>query len=572
MAGRRRFAAIAVFLCATALLTTAAGWNAFTRNVTRLADRGHAETALAADRLASQLLRYRQAAGCLGDQAQVRAALAPPVPTGRALAPLLQRMADLTGSLDILVLDPSGGVLDASAAEDAIRYRPGPEFRRALNGALGRDHRVDAASGRRLLLYAAPVFSDAGPVLGAVIVCIDAASVEASWRGEPQTIYFTDPGGTIFISNRDEVLLRNTATVSTPTTFAPQAVYQVQGEAIWRLAEGAYIPTLALHLVQPMPVIGMRAETLVSVSPALRQAVLQAAAAGTLCIGFGAVLFALSERRRALSVRLAAEAAANARLEHRVAARTRELSEANEQLRRAQADLVQAGKLSALGQMSAGISHELTQPLMAIQSYAGNAGQFLARGDMEAVGRNLGQIAGLAGRMGRIIRNLRAFARQESAPVTTVDLCAVIEAALELSEAKLRAGGITLDWTRPPLQVAVRGGEVRLQQVVLNLISNAADAMAGSARRELSLAIEPKGATVILRVADTGPGIAEPDKIFEPFYSTKEVGRSEGMGLGLSISYGLVQSFGGKITGRNRPGGGAEFSVELAATEEARAA
>ncbi len=108
----------------------------------------------------------------------------------------------------------------------------------------------------------------------------------------------------------------------------------------------------------------------------------------------------------------------------------------------------------------------------------------------------------------------------------------------------------------------VQGGEVRLQQVALNLITNAADAMEGSAQRQLEVEVVP-GAPVCLFVRDTGPGLAEPDKVFEPFYSTKSIGEAEGVGLGLSISYGLVQSFGGRITGVNRPGGGAEFRVEL---------
>jgi two-component system C4-dicarboxylate transport sensor histidine kinase DctB len=96
---------------------------------------------------------------------------------------------------------------------------------------------------------------------------------------------------------------------------------------------------------------------------------------------------------------------------------------------------------------------------------------------------------------------------------------------------------------------------------VLNLITNAADAMAESDVRRLSITLTD-GAPVTLRLSDTGPGIEEPEKIFDPFYSTKLVGAGDGMGLGLSISYGLVQSFGGKITGANT-GHGAEFTVEL---------
>ena len=124
----------------------------------------------------------------------------------------------------------------------------------------------------------------------------------------------------------------------------------------------------------------------------------------------------------------------------------------------------------------------------------------------------------------------------------------------------LHDDGITVDWTPPAQPVFVHGGEVRLGQVLVNLMTNAADAMRESSDRRISITLED-GAPVRLRLRDTGPGIEEPDKIFDPFYTTKDVG-GEGIGLGLSISYGLVQSFGGRISGANT-GHGAEFTVEL---------
>lgn len=174
--------------------------------------------------------------------------------------------------------------------------------------------------------------------------------------------------------------------------------------------------------------------------------------------------------------------------------------------------------------------------------------------------------------MGRIIKNLRAFARQEVEPVADVDLIAAIEAALDPGRARIEATGTTVLWSPPGAKVWVCGGEVRLQQMVMNLIVNACDAMAGRARREIFLAVVRTAGRVRLRLADTGPGIAEPERIFDLFYSTKEVGHSEGMGLGLSISYGLIKSFGGEISGRNRDEGGAEFTIDLMPAAARRAA
>ncbi|OZA03095.1 MAG: C4-dicarboxylate ABC transporter, partial [Rhodobacterales bacterium 17-64-5] len=130
------------------------------------------------------------------------------------------------------------------------------------------------------------------------------------------------------------------------------------------------------------------------------------------------------------------------------------------------------------------------------------------------------------------------------------------------TEPRLRQEGVALDFTPPPAPVRVRGGEVRLQQVVLNILANALDAMAGRQDRALTLRIVP-GNPVQLTCRDTGPGIAEPERVFDPFYTTKEAGQAEGMGLGLAISDRIIQSFGGRILARNTEGGGALFIVEL---------
>ncbi|RMD48978.1 MAG: sensor histidine kinase, partial [Alphaproteobacteria bacterium] len=294
------------------------------------------------------------------------------------------------------------------------------------------------------------------------------------------------------------------------------------------------------------------------------------------------------ERRAALAARLAAEEAANARLEARVAERTAELSrtnarlrrevreraEAEAALRRAQDELVQAGKLSALGRLAAGISHELNQPLMAIGSFAENAALLLDAGRQEAARENLEEIGALARRAGRIIRNLRAFARGESEPPRRVDPAAVIGEVLALCRSRIAREGVEVELDLPAEPCPLRAGEVRLSQVLLNLVTNALDAMQGlpaGAARRIRIALEPGEDEALIRVADTGPGLADPERVFEPFYTTKEVGAAKGQGLGLAISYGIVQSFGGEIRGRNRPEGGAEFTIRLPRWREGEA-
>jgi two-component system C4-dicarboxylate transport sensor histidine kinase DctB len=201
--------------------------------------------------------------------------------------------------------------------------------------------------------------------------------------------------------------------------------------------------------------------------------------------------------------------------------------------------------------------------LAAIQSFSENAQVFLERDQPEMAAGNLGRIADLTARMARIIKNLRAFSKKEGEATGDVALGKVVDDAIEIAEARLRGEGVALVWQRPKVEIIAQGGAVRLQQVVLNLISNAVDAMEGAAHKRIEISVQETADKAQISLRDTGPGLAAPEKIFEPFYTTKSTGNGDGMGLGLSISYGIVQSFGGAIKGENHPKGGAVFTVTL---------
>jgi len=550
-------------------------WVGLGQALDQLERRGQSDLALASDRLIKQLSRYRELIVVVAGDPQLRN----PNVSEAELQELLLRPADLSGALDLVLIDAARQPV-ASASGEA----PGPWLQedfidRALTGALGNFHAISPTFETRAFYFAAPVFAPNGPVIGALVAIVDMDPLEAEGRGQIPAVLFTDTLGVTFSSNRSELVLMQRGDKLRDTTaryepedlrpFVPFDVTAIRDRALWRIDAGPYVPDRALHLARDLPVLDLTAEALVDARPAYVVAGLQASVTGALLAFFGAILFLTAERRYAL-------ARANAELEHRVANRTRELSLSNEALRgeiaerreaeaalkRAQDELVQVGKLSALGQMSAGISHELNQPLMAIRSFAENGSKFLASEDTGQVGRNLLKISDLAGRMARIIKNLKAFARQESEPASRVDLVAVADAAVELTEPVMAREGISLTRDLPTAPVWVEGGEVRLSQVVVNLITNAVDAMADSPEKRIHVTVTDDPEPLI-RVRDTGPGIADPGKIFEPFYTTKSVGEGEGTGLGLSISYGLVQSFGGNISGENGPEGGAIFTVRL---------
>ncbi|PSL20452.1 sensor histidine kinase [Shimia abyssi] len=572
---RHRGAIFALFLLALAVVAGGVWRVGYGQALDQLAQRGEADLALEADRLTAQLRRYQELAVLMAEHPTLAALVQGEGNTAAAEALLLDA-ADKTAALDLVFARADGAVIVSAhgAAVPARDLLNTPYFERALHGALGTHHAVVTQDGQRAFYFASPSFGPDGRVVAVLVVIVDIEIVEENWRGDGPAVYFVDLVGEVFISNRSELLLwqrrgGDSGLVPPVGAAPPFREFYRSGHELWRVDWGPYIPARALHIVQDLPLIEMQGEALVDVAPALRLAGLQAAFVAAVAMVLGLFLWQAVERRRVL-------AEANVELEERVAARTKALSDTNIALRReilerqdaeaalkrAQADLVQAGKLSALGQMSAGISHELNQPLMAIQSFAENGERFLDKGRTEKAGENLGRIAQMATRMARIIKNLRAFARNESEPMGRVDLRAVIGQAVELTEARLRQDDITLSWNAKGTPVYALGGEVRLGQVFVNLINNAADAMVDAPKKAITIDLEA-GPRLCVVVRDTGPGIAEPDRIFDPFYTTREVGSSEGMGLGLSISYGLVQSFGGNIRGTNAEDGGAVFTVEL---------
>ncbi|MGH1578664.1 sensor histidine kinase [Planktotalea sp.] len=545
---RERALFIVLFFAVVAALAGGIWRYGYVQALGQLEQRGQADLRLAADRLTRNLQRYQELVVLLSDHPDLNSAI-----EGAAQARLLDA-ADKSSVRNLIYVDTQGTVIAAAHGDIPKGLAQAPYFTRALQGALGAHHDVTGAQNKRSYYFAAPSFAGDGSVRGVLIAVIDVEAIEFEWRGGRPAVFFTDANGVVFVSNRTEMLLWQRTKSDADfrdrnKRHQKMRVSEIGAFEVWQINWGPYLPKRALRVVLPLPVIDLTGEALIDVAPALRLAGLQAAIFAALSMAVGALLFLVTERRRVL-------AAQNIELEQRVLERT-------EELRVMQGELVQAGKLGALGQLSAGISHELNQPLMAIGSYAENSTQFLERGQTEIAAQNLTRISELARRMGRIIKNLRAFARNESEAITRVELLGIIDGALDLSAVRRRESDIELVWNRPSQPIFVRGGEVRLGQVFLNLITNACDAMTDLECRCLTISVREDVKRVQVLIADTGPGIIAPDRIFDPFYTTKAVGRAEGMGLGLSISYGLVQSFGGDIKGENRAEGGALFTIEL---------
>jgi len=241
-----------------------------------------------------------------------------------------------------------------------------------------------------------------------------------------------------------------------------------------------------------------------------------------------------------------------------------ETCRAYEDLRRTQEQLLQSEKMSAVGQLIAGVAHELNNPLTAILGYA----QLLeSEGLNDRAADFVNKLFRQAQRTHRVVQNLLSFARQRKPQKEQVDLAKVIEETLALRDYDLKVNNIKLERQIEPKLPAVTADPHQLEQVFLNIINNAVDAMLESGQAGvLKVYLYADANHVHAEFHDSGPGITEPSRIFEPFYTTKGVGK--GTGLGLSICYGIIQEHGGNIVARNRPEGGAIIEVRLPAAKE----
>jgi len=497
---------------------------------------------------------------------------------------------------DVYVMDVSGLTLAASNYKKersfvgrSFAYRP--YFTQALEGGTGRFFALGTTSGERGYFFAAPV-EENERVIGVVAVKFTVDGFEEAWRNADHQIVVSDLKGVVFMASRADWHFRTlrplTRTVEAEIRANrqyPPDEFQLLENAIEPLDDDFSLITIEedgtrTRYISTSILIsdaGWNVKILVPTTRARTQtiAALLILVLGVMLIGL-AVAFYVQRRARLLE-RLEAQQLAQEELETRVAERTADLNRSNAQLleeiserkaaetrlRKTQTELVQAGKLAALGQMSAALSHEFNQPLAAVKSYADNAVKLLEIGRTGETRENIGRISEMADRMASISKHLRNFARRPMEKVRPVPLVQIVNDAIALLQPRLRTTQARLDFTSPGHDIWVMGGHIRLQQVIVNLITNALDAMKDRPDGVVEVTIEERDSRCLLSVRDHGPGVPQEGltKVFDPFFTTKQPG--EGMGLGLSISFNIVKDFDGHLRVRNHAGGGAVFEVDL---------
>ena len=566
MLGNRRPNLPIVAYCAAACAILIVVYHvAFRDALSALRAAGQVSVVQSHDRLLSQLEAFRELANFLSRHPDI-------IDAGRGLGvaeqlnELLLRHALASGAGDIYMLDHTGTVIFSSNYEDptsfiGLDFSDRPDVISAMTGRLGVYHGIEPADQTRDFFYTRGVVAIGKVANAFVVVKVDASSLEFNWRIDDKILAFVDEDGVAFLANRADLLMRGDP--EQPNRYPANAVkegypheqHMLGDYLVWRFDAGLGLPREALVIEREVLQLDMTARLFLDTSDARDRAKLQTALAAAMMIIFGLYILFVTQRRRQISEKLRIEEAANANLEERVTRRT-------QQLERAQSELIHASKLTALGQMSAGISHELNQPLSTIQNYAENSKKLLDRDRADDAKNNLSRISEQATRMGRIIQNLRAFARKENEPLEPVDMAEVIAASIALAQQPLADAGISVERTGDTGPAIVRAGKVRLQQVVVNLLSNAIDALSAQPIRRITVELHAND-TVHVIVRDTGPGLSEPERVFEPFYTTKDIGTSKGLGLGLSISYGIIGSFGGSLSAHNSEMGGAVFTITM---------
>lgn len=563
---------IIAYICIAGLIVAATFALSYRSTLNQLSQTGAVRVEQARDRLLGQLASFRQLPNFLAKHPTVKKVLQGRTTSATASEFLLDT-ALISGADNIFILDRSGTTIASSNSNTVHNfignnYSFRPHVRAAMNGRLGFYHALESSDDSRDFYIARGISLLQTPHAGVVVIQLDVAALEFEWRVDEEVLAFFDTDGVAFVTNRQSLaLLRETPDQQTPVDTRRYAQHMLQpffkhtknqifGHTFWRFKNTDELPAQALIISKFIPQINMTARIFMDTQNAKATARVQALLVAAILAVLGLGMSVLLQRRQRLADLLAIKETANAKLEARVETRTA-------QLRNTQHQLIQAGKLTAMGQMSAGISHELNQPLAAIQNFAESGGKLIDRGRDDDARENFKLITQQIDRMSRIIRSLRAFARKEKETVEPVDLQSIINESVNLATVRCEQENVTIIRQGVKKPVLVMGGQVRLQQVVINLITNAIDAMAGQTDKKITLDLKQSNEAVNLIIHDTGPGFTDASRVFEPFYSTKEIGASKGMGLGLSISYGIVGSFGGDITCRNLEEGGAEFTITL---------
>lgn len=524
----------------------------------------------------------------------------------------LEQINEQAKSNVIYVIGLDGVTLAASNWNQAgsfvgihLSYRP--YFQDALHHIPGRFYGIGTTSIQAGYYFAHGIYKN-GKILGVAAVKISLDKLEKNWSQGNDQVMLVDENNVIFLSSVPKLKYKTIGRLDQKTIDRLNETHQYFKQELdpIHFVNAGFLPGTRIISIKEE---GKRASPenpagsfLVTEGKVMSQAnwrfillsdfgKVQTSAVTTSAFAiaiFGLLMFVflyMRQRNMAIMQNIAAKEAlqhAYDNLELMVAERTSALNlttrnltqeiaeryQAQQALQTTQNELIQAGKMAVLGQMSAGITHELNQPLTALHTLSDNALVLLDRGKIEEVRNNLSTIRQVVDRMGTITRQLKVFARKSTSTLTAVPICKAIMNAKFLVDRRMQLEDVSFNQIVPDNEVFARGDSNRLEQVLVNLFNNALDSMENSPQRNLTVEIRHRDERIFILVRDTGPGMPEEvsKHLFEPFFTTKAQGA--GLGLGLVISAQIVREFGGILSGANSPDGGAIFTIELRAVAQ----
>ncbi|NKL23268.1 ATP-binding protein [Rhizobium leguminosarum] len=549
--------------------------------------------------LRTVLEKYRALPFVLSQDAALAAALAGnDAGAFERLNQKLEMLAAGTKAAVIYVIDKDGMAVSASNWREPTSFVGNDyRFREYFQGAVERGQAEHFALGtvsKKPGLYISQRISDGNGLLGVVVVKVEFDDVEADWNASNTPSYVVDERGIVLITSIPSwrfmtigrIAEDRLTAIRESLQFGDAPLQPLPLDMVRNLGDGLDVvgivmpgdagKTRFLDVATSVPATDWHLQHLVALGPSVDAGIREARMLALLILLpllAGAAL--LLRRRHVITLRISSEQRAREELERRVAERTLDLSQARDRLQAeivghksteqklqaVQQDLVQANRLAILGQVAAGVAHEINQPVATIRAYADNARTFLDRGQTAPAGENLESIAALTERIGSITEELKTFARKGRGSAEPTGLKDVIEGAVMLLRSRFAGRMDTLDIDLPPAELQVMGNRIRLEQVLINLLQNALEAVApkaGEGRVEVRTSTDAGMVTVT--VADNGPGIPPEIRkgLFTPFNTSKE----SGLGLGLVISKDIVGDYGGRMEVLS-DGGGTRFIVQL---------
>ena len=572
---------IASILAGAALAATLAVRHAEREALEEDASRASQQLALYANSLHTLIERYRALPVVLALDPQLRDALKGPISPAQQdeLNRKLEKINGAAQSSTLELMDRTGLAVAASnwrlpSSYVGHNYRFRPYFIQTRTHGTGRFYAVGVTSGIPGYFLSSAVTGDDGEFLGAMVVKLEFPELEREWRQGSDTLLVSDARGIIFIANRPGWRYRHLhalsdsdlAELKATRQYDKQPLQPLAYEPLRRFDDNSHLARVeapdgaADYLWESLPLTaeGWTLHLLRRPQIAFEDLRNAGLAAAGLWLALVFLLLFLNQRWRLARLRQRSRE----ELERLVDERTREL-------RTAQDGLVQSAKLAALGQMSAALAHEINQPLTAQRMQLATLRLLLDHGRVDDAYKALKPVDDMLTRMAALTGHLKTFARKSPSGLRErLDLAAVVDQALQLLETRLRDENVStvLHLSRPAW---VRGDAIRLEQVLINLLRNALDAMADQPLKRLEVRLEADDQLWRLSVSDSGTGIAEEHlaQVFDPFFTTKAVG--DGLGLGLAVSFAIIHESGGRLTADNHEHG-AVFCVTLPIDQEAQ--